>query len=71
MKDTVNDFSEYCTANGVEINEDQLLVAKTLFNMPIASGKTTLVSLLYAYGPSSERVFNNMRSKLGLYPNIR
>ena len=71
MKNTFDDFQNYRESYGINMNKVQLNLAKELFDIPLAGGKTLLISLLYAYDPSAERVFNNMRSERGLCPNIR
>ena len=69
MKNTLADFLEYCATYGIVLNKEQIAIAKDLFNMPIASGKTVLVSLLYAYDPVSQTVLNNMGLDWGLCQN--
>lgn len=49
---TLDDFHCFCQAKRITLNEKQEEVAKTLFSMPTASGKSLLIALLCAYDPS-------------------
>ena len=70
MENTLIGFSNYCESYGIKLTNDQISVAKSLFEMSRAKGKTLLIAMLYAYDPSTERVLNNMRSEMGLCSNI-
>lgn len=69
MKNTFDDFFNYCKSSGIELHKEQTKIAKALFDMPRANGKTVLVALLYAYDPVSEIVLNNMGLDWGLCQN--
>lgn len=44
---TMESFSTFCTNIGVKLNESQFEVAKSLFDIPYAGGKSTLIALLF------------------------
>ena len=69
MNNTFEGFVSYCKEYGIKLNDKQITVAKQLFSIPLAGGKTTLTVLLYTYDPAAKFVFNNMHSELGLYQN--
>ena len=69
MNNTFEGFVSYCKEYGIKLNDQQVTVAKQLFDIPLAGGKTMLTVLLYAYDPAANFVFNNMHSELGLSQN--
>lgn len=71
MSNTYDGFVGYCDAHGIILNEDQAAVAKAVFNIPTAGGKTLLTALLYAYDPAGEFVLNDICSESGVAQNIR
>lgn len=55
MKDTITDFTLYCSRRGITLNEAQYQLAIELFSQPIGSGKSTLIALLFDYDSVSQK----------------
>lgn len=70
MKNTLDDFQNYCEGRGINMNNAQLQIAKELFNIPRAGGKTLLIALLQAYDLSAEKAAQDECKACGwkLYP---
>ena len=50
------DFLKYCSCHGILLTKEQIGIAKDIFDLPVAGGKTTLISLLYGYDPAAHMV---------------
>ena len=48
------DFVSFCEHKGINLTKEQSDIAKQIFSLPVAGGKTTLTALLYAYDPAAE-----------------
>lgn len=65
---TLNSFLDHCKNKRIELSDAQIAVSKALFDISQGCGKTTLISLLYAFDVASKATLESIAEHDGKIP---